>query len=110
MVEQKYETAITNMPIYRKEVERLDFNSVLNASETRYVLGVTKLLLDLVDLQLEKIAALKAERDAAIRDIKQIMTDLDVCHEICVYCEYDKDCDGACSPKWRGLEANYEQN
>ena len=53
----------------------------------------------------EEIGALKAERDAAVRDLETLMLYGERFR--CEFCEKDKEwcaCCEVCAPKWRGLK------
>lgn len=52
----------------------------------------------------ENLAHVTAERDAAIKDLNEILSMDELCPIQCEWCRWDKmDCDGK-TPEWRGMK------
>ena len=52
----------------------------------------------------EELARVTAERDAAVKDINEILSLTEFCPLLCEWCRWNEGCDSSKMPEWRGAK------
>lgn len=52
----------------------------------------------------EDLARVTAERDAAVKDINEILSLTELCPLLCEWCRWNEGCDSSKMPEWRGAK------
>ena len=81
----------------------------LNATKTRCEIlskMVTKYQDNTIPEYRARLEKAESERDAAVRDLNEILSLDEMCPLQCEWCAWDDDCDGTKPPKWRGVKGD----
>ena len=52
----------------------------------------------------KELARVTAERDAAVKDINEILSLTELCPLLCDWCRWNEGCDSSKMPEWRGVK------